>query len=55
VNDEIGIGVVGVSGSPVHWGGRSIGMVEEDRDGILPSAVAVVHARRGRGGRQRSR
>jgi hypothetical protein len=40
--DVVGVGVVGVSGSPVKRGGRPVSMLEEDRDGIVPSVVTVI-------------
>ena len=42
MKNEVGIGVVGVGCIPVHRGSRTVGVVKEDRDGIVPGAMGVV-------------
>jgi hypothetical protein len=42
MKNEVGIGVVGVGGGPVERVGRAVGVMKEDRDGIMTSAVVVI-------------
>jgi hypothetical protein len=42
MKNEGGIGVVGIGRFPVQRGGRSVGVMKEDRDGIVTIAGVVI-------------
>jgi hypothetical protein len=42
VNDKAGVRVGGIGGSPVYGSGGSVGMLEEHRDGWLPTRFTAI-------------